>query len=73
MPSRMIDFDALWSSDKLRAVKESARVEYTWFYGLADAYGCFEINIAAIHSRVSSIRPKLSVSRITTILEEVPS
>lgn len=70
MPSRMIDFDALWSSDKLRAVKESARVEYTWFYGLADAYGCFEINIAAIHSRVSSIRPKLSVSRITTILEE---
>ncbi|MGB8802704.1 MAG: hypothetical protein WCC97_18650 [Candidatus Acidiferrales bacterium] len=66
----MIDFDALWASDKLAACKESARVEYTWFYGLADAYGCFEINIAAIRSRVSSIRPKLSVSRITAILEQ---
>jgi hypothetical protein len=70
MPSRMIDFEALWTSDKLAACKETVRAEYAWFYGLADAHGCFEINITAIHSRVSSIRPKLSAARIATILNE---
>lgn len=70
MPSRMIDFDALWTSDKLASCKEAFRVEYVWLYGLADANGCFEINVRSIHSRVSSIRPKLSMNRITAILEE---
>jgi hypothetical protein len=70
MPSRMIDFDNLWTSDKLAACKESTRVEYTWLYGLADAHGTFEINLRAIHSRVSAIRPKLSVKKIDKILEE---
>ena len=70
MPSRMIDFDALWTSDKLRACKESMRAEYAWFYGLADGHGCFEINLASIHSRVSCIRPKLSIARIGAILAE---
>lgn len=70
MPSRMIDYDALWTSDKLAACKEAVRVEYVWLYGLADANGCFEINIRSIHSRVSSIRPKLSMNRIKAILEE---
>ena len=70
MPSRMIDFDAVWTSDKLAACKESLRGEYTWFYGLADAHGTFEINFRAIHSRVSAIRPKLSVKRIVAIFEE---
>jgi hypothetical protein len=70
MPSRMIDFDALWSSDKLAACKESVRAEYSWFYGLADANGAFEINLRAIHSRVSAIRPKLSAKRIGAVFEE---
>lgn len=70
MPSRMIDFDALWTSDKLATCKESIRVEYTWLYGLADAHGTFEINLRSIHSRVSAIRPKLSLNRIAAILEE---
>jgi hypothetical protein len=70
MPSRMIDFDNLWTSDKLAACSESVRGEYTWLYGLADAHGTFEINLRAIHSRVGAIRPKLSAKRIDRILEE---
>jgi hypothetical protein len=70
MPTRMIDFDALWTSDKLAACKESARVEYTWLYGLADAHGTFEINLRSTHSRVSAIRPKLSAKKIGAIFEE---
>lgn len=70
MPSRMIDFDNLWTSDKLASCAESVRVEYTWLYGLADAHGTFEINLRAIHSRVSAIRPKLSIRRIDKNLEE---
>jgi hypothetical protein len=70
MPARMIDFDALWFSDKLAACKESVRSEYAWMYGVAEGHGCFEINIASIHSKVSAIRPKLSSARIAAILEE---
>jgi hypothetical protein len=70
VPSRQIDFDAIWTSNKLAACKEENRVEYVWFYGLADANGCFEINVPAIHSKLSVIRPKLYVPRILRILED---
>jgi hypothetical protein len=70
VPSRQIDFDAIWTSNKLASCKEENRVEYVWFYGLADANGCFEINIPAIHSKLSVIRPKLYVPRILRILAD---
>lgn len=70
MPSRMIDYDALWTSERLKRRKESLRHEYLWFYGLADANGCFELNIDSIRSRVSTLRPKLSSTRIDRILKE---
>src|ERR1700722_6811071 len=43
MPKRVIDFDAMWGSDKLAACAEWAQAEYAWFYGLADASGGFEL------------------------------
>ncbi len=63
MPKRLIDYDGLWYSEKLATVKENFIVEYPWFYGLADAFGCFEINIPAIHSKLSAIRPHLGLGR----------
>ncbi len=37
MPKRVIDFDAMWASDKLAACADWAQAEYAWLYGLADA------------------------------------
>jgi hypothetical protein len=42
MPKRVIDFDAMWASDKIAACAEWAQAEYAWLYGLADCAGCFE-------------------------------
>jgi hypothetical protein len=39
MPKRVIDFDAMWGSDKLAACAPWAQAEYAWLYGLADASG----------------------------------
>ncbi len=39
MPKRVLDFDALWASDKLAACADWAQAEYAWLYGLADASG----------------------------------
>ena len=70
MPSRLIDFDALWASEKLAACEGSTRIEYVWLYGLADAHGSFELNMRSIHSRVSAIRPRLTLRRLQKIFEE---
>lgn len=70
MPSRIIDYDSVWPSDKLAACEEPMRVEYTWLYGLADANGSFEMNLRMIHGKVSPIRPRLSIGRLTKIFAE---
>jgi hypothetical protein len=70
MPSRMIEFDALWASEKLASCESSTRVEYVWLYGLADANGSFELNMRSIHSRVSAIRPRLTARRLEQIFAE---
>jgi hypothetical protein len=70
MPSRMIDYEAIWTSGRLKSCKESMRHEYVWLYGLADANGCFELNMDAIKSHVSAIRPKLGSARLAKIFEE---
>ncbi len=52
MPKRLIDFEAMWASDKLAACAEWAQVEYAWVYGLADANGSFELtNVRVIWGR----------------------
>ena len=71
MPKRVIDFDAMWGSDKIAACAEWAQAEYAWLYGLADASGCFEItNLRVIWGRVAAIRRNLSIERLEQIFQE---
>jgi len=67
----MIDFEALWSSDKLSGCAEWAQAEYAWLYGLADANGSFEItNLRVIWGKVAAIRKNLSIERLEQIFSE---
>lgn len=71
MPKRVLDFDALWASDKLAACADWAQSEYAWLYGLADASGSFEItNLRVIWGRVAAIRKNLSLERLQEIFDE---
>ena len=71
MPKRVLDFDALWASDKLASCAEWAQSEYAWLYGLADASGSFEItNLRVIWGRVAAIRKNLSLKRLQAIFDE---
>lgn len=71
MPKRVIDFDAMWGSDKLAACAEWAQAEYAWLYGLADASGCFELtNLRVIWGRVAAIRKNLTIERLEQIFDE---
>lgn len=71
MPKRVIDFDAMWGSDKLASCAEWAQAEYAWFYGLADASGCFELtNLRVIWGRVAAIRRNLTIERLEQVFNE---
>lgn len=71
MPKRVIDFDAMWGSDKLAACAAWAQAEYAWLYGLADASGCFELtNLRVIWGRVAAIRANLTIERLEQIFVE---
>ncbi len=71
MPKRVIDFDALWASDKIAACAEWAQAEYAWIYGLADANGSFELtNLRVPHAKVAAIRKNLPFERFEQIIDE---
>jgi hypothetical protein len=71
MPKRVLDFDAMWGSDKLASCAEWAQAEYAWLYGLADASGCFELtNLRVIWGRVAAIRRNLTLERLEQIFNE---
>jgi hypothetical protein len=71
MPKRVLDFDAMWASDKLASCASWAQAEYAWFYGLADASGSFEItNLRVIWGRVAAIRTNLTMERLEQIFDE---
>jgi hypothetical protein len=71
MATRLIDFPALWSSDKLFACAAETRCEYAWLYGLADAHGSFELtNLRVIHGRVSPIRDDLTLEKLSLCVKE---
>jgi len=71
MPKRVIDFDAMWGSDKLAACAAWAQAEYSWLYGLADASGCFELtNLRVIWGRVAAIRANLTIERLEQVFAE---
>jgi hypothetical protein len=71
MPKRVIDFDAMWGSDKLASCAAWAQAEYAWLYGLADASGCFEVtNLRVIWGRVAAIRANLTLERLEQVFAE---
>jgi hypothetical protein len=71
LPKRVIDFDAVWASDKLAHCAPWARAEYTWVYGLADANGSFELtNLRVIFGRAYAIREDISIEQLSRVLEE---
>jgi hypothetical protein len=71
MPKRVIDFDAMWASDKIAACAEWAQAEYAWLYGMADCAGCFELtNLRVIWGRVAAIRRSFSIERLEQVLNE---
>ena len=71
MPKRVIDFDALWASDKIAACPAWAQAEYAWLYGLADASGSFELtNLRVIWGRVAAVRQDLTLERLEQIFQE---
>jgi hypothetical protein len=71
MPKRVIDFDAIWASDKISACAEWAQVEYAWLYGLADCAGCFELtNLRVIWGRVAAVRRNFSMERLEQVFAE---
>jgi hypothetical protein len=71
MPKRVIDFDALWASEKIAGCADWAQAEYAWLYGLADASGCFELtNLRVIWGRVAAIRKNLSIEKLAAVIEE---
>jgi hypothetical protein len=71
MPKRVLDFDAMWGSDKLASCAAWAQAEYAWLYGLADASGCFELtNLRVIWGRVAAIRGSLTLERLEQVFAE---
>jgi hypothetical protein len=71
MPKRVLDFDAMWASDKLGSCAAWAQAEYAWLYGLADASGSFEItNLRVIWGRVAAIRNNLTIERLEQVFDE---
>jgi hypothetical protein len=71
MPPRMIDFDSLWASGRIARCASWAQAEYAWLYGLADAYGCFELtNSRVLWGKVAAVRKNLPLERLEQILAE---
>jgi hypothetical protein len=71
MPKRVIDFDAVWASDKLSHCAPWARAEYTWIYGLADSNGSFELtNLRVIFGRAYAIRDDVTFQQLSRTVEE---
>ena len=71
MPKRVIDFDALWASDKISDCAEWAQAEYAWLYGLADCAGCFELtNLRVIWGRVAAVRRNFTIERLEQVFAE---
>jgi hypothetical protein len=71
VPKRVIDADAMWSSDKLAACAEWAQAEHAWLYGLADASGSFELtNLRVIWGRVAAIRRNFTIERLEQVFDE---
>jgi hypothetical protein len=70
VPSRVIEYEAVWQSDKLADLPAFAQPEYVWCYGLADSNGVLELsNLRAVHHRVYAIRPTFPFSQFKRLIQ----
>jgi len=72
---RIIDFDAIWSADRIERLNPEHRYEYLWMYGVADATGSFEIQSPSkMCSRVGggkqNVRPDLTPEKMAAMLDD---
>jgi hypothetical protein len=69
MPKRIIDGEALWTSQKLKNVPYEYRLHYAMWIPLAEANGCFEASVPLIKSKVYSfLFPDIELQTIEDIL-----
>ena len=68
MPKRIIDGEAMWSSDKVASLAPELQAEYAWLLPLAMANGVFECNPGLILSRCYSRRPRMTLAKVESIL-----
>lgn len=68
MPKRIVDGEALWSSDKVASLAPELQAEYSWLLPLAMANGVFECNPGLILSRCYSRRPRMTLAKVESIL-----
>jgi len=71
MPTRLVDGDALWRSEKLKSVPEDIRAEYANLIPLAEANGSFECTPDRVWVEVYAFnRTDVTVNDVTRILDE---
>jgi hypothetical protein len=71
VPPHLIQFEAMWASQKIAQCAAWAQPEYAWLYGLGDVNGSFEMtNVLVLWGKVAPIRKDLTVERLRQILDE---
>jgi len=74
MPSRLIDYENLWTSTKLgRLPREEDREAFLWIFGMADGHeGVFEADPLLIWQKTCAyLRPSHSPATIGRLLDEL--
>lgn len=70
MPKRIIDGEALWLSDKIRALPVKFRPEFATILPLSLADGAFECDIKRLWSKVYAYnRPEISIQFVRRMLD----
>ena len=71
MPKRIIDGEAVWTSNKLERIPQRFRSEYAWILPLAQANGCFECSPKLVWSKCySGIREDWTKDDVAKMLDE---
>lgn len=69
MPKRILDGDAMWASDKIRALPAWAKAEFAWLLPLAMANGVFECDLRLIWAKCYAYgRPEMSLEQLMEVL-----
>jgi len=70
MPKRFIDGEALWLSDKVKALPPEYRLHYANWVPMAEANGVFEASASRIQARIYSyLLPKYTIQMVRRVLE----